>query len=209
MTKFTATGLPPGIRVGIDNSGETSNEEAALIGKPTQAGSYTVTITGTAPYNNATQTNTASTEFTWTIVPTPPPPPPPLPKIPIFLGPASHNNLQIRPVRITYTGDGTGFFAGPGHASHKPRIGHLRWSRWTATGASGSGYDWDDNCTPACANGLRTPYHVLLALSRPGKLGGHLVFTRLQVSYTGRRPKYEKRQSFTFKLSYYRGSFSW
>jgi hypothetical protein len=203
---FTATGLPPGIRVGSGDSGP------ALVGKPTTVGIYTVTLTGTAPYNNDTQTNTGRTQFAWTITPLPPPPPPPLPKIPTFVGPNANHNLQVRPTQMVYSGDGAAFFAGPGRAGHRVKPGHLRWQTWTANRATGSGDDWMDNCTPDCVNGYRTPYHVTLVLSRPRMLDHTLVFTRVRETFTGRRPQFghtRAPRATTRKIAYSDPYFLW
>lgn len=132
-----------------------------------------------------------------------------LPQVPVFLGqPLQGKDPLVKPSRITYTGDGTGFFAGGGYASHRPRIGRLRWQSWTATQAVAKGANWLDNCTPDCASGLRTPYSVALTLWRPRLVGGYLVFTRINVTYTKRVPlRWPKR--FTMRLGHPVYGFVW
>jgi hypothetical protein len=132
-----------------------------------------------------------------------PKPPPPIPVIPVFLGAPYHGKgLQRKPFVITYTGDGTGFFAGYGRTSHRPKVGRLHWSQWTSKEAMATGADWNDNCNPDCATGLRRAYRVRLKLYRPASLGGYYVFTRMAVTYTHTRPPHEHKQSYILKLRY-------
>jgi hypothetical protein len=91
---------------------------------------------------------------------------------------------QVKPKEIIYSGDGSALFAGTSKISH-----HISWSSWTATGASGSGAQWLNNCKPSCAGGKFSSYPVKLQASRPEVIAGHDVFTRLKVTYTGKRPK--------------------
>ena len=103
-------------------------------------------------------------------------------RLPTLLGDAAHFRLtwQVRPASILSTGDGSailGGFDGTG-AAHP---GHLKWQSWTATGATGSGADWIDDCKPNCANGTFKAHPVKVAAFRPED--GH--FTRLTLSYHG------------------------
>lgn len=125
-----------------------------------------------------------------------------LPAIPTFLGPASGKDPQIRPGSITYTGDGTGFYAGYGSASHQPHVGQLNWTTYTTSQAQATGGDWTDNCTSACANGLRTAYRVSLKADTPESLDGYQVFTRLRVAYLNGSPPGTTAQQVTLYLSY-------
>jgi hypothetical protein len=192
ITSYSATGLPPGLH--INSAGEIS-------GTPTQPGSYQTTVTVAGQYNEDKQTTSASATFTWVVSR-------PSAYVPVFLGaPYQGKGLAIRPSEITYTGDGTGFFAGYGKPSHSPHVGRIRWTQWTPTQATGTGGDWIDNCTPACANGLRTAYRVGLKLYDPAVIHGHNVFTRLTVTY--RRIPYLHGHSTTLKLQYAYGGFTW
>jgi hypothetical protein len=44
-------------------------------------------------------------------------------------------NVLVRPKQIVYTGDGSGFLAGPGRAGRHPKPSKLKWSSWTAGAA--------------------------------------------------------------------------
>lgn len=192
ITRLTASGLPPGLN--MTSGGQIS-------GTPTQPGKYATTVTATGLYNNSTQVASASTTFGWEITR-------PVARLPTFLGaPYRGQGLQIEPAVITYTGDGTGFFAGFGRASHRPKVGGLRWSVWTPTVSMATGGDWEDNCTPDCAAGLRTSYRVNLLAYRPEVVHGYSVFTRLSVTYTHGLPHYVHRRSYVMSLQYNQGFF--
>lgn len=119
------------------------------------------------------------------------------PTMPAFYGPASKNNPVAKPPAIVYSGDGSQFFAGPRRAK-KP--GHLHWTTWNSGEGLGSGYQWIDNCNPSCANGKFALYPVSLKVYRPRKESKYYIFTRLKVTYTGKKPDHQS--SFTWKLSY-------
>jgi hypothetical protein len=107
-----------------------------------------------------------------------------LPEVPVFPGPpTAEKDPQVRPPRIIYVPGPSGFFAGFGHASHRPLTRQLRWRRWTPTSAAAIGADWINDCRPNCAHGLRTPYPVKLTLSRPRVLGPYFVFTQIRVTF--------------------------
>ena len=133
------------------------------------------------------------------------------PLVPTHLGPAVHGDLQRTPARIIYTGDGTGFFAGPGEGGHRPRTQAIKWTQWEARTATGHGADWADNCNPNCAGGSFSAYAVSLRLSSPRVLDGYKVFTRLSAIYTRGRPSYVKDRHETFTLRYEAkgGGFFW
>jgi hypothetical protein len=109
-----------------------------------------------------------------------------LPGVPIYDGPAGDGDPAIRPVRITYTGDGSGFLAGSGVAGKGSNATNLRWTRWTRDQASATGANWLDNCDPDCAAGRFAPEPVTITLSNPRRLGGYLVFTKVELRYIGR-----------------------
>jgi hypothetical protein len=111
----------------------------------------------------------------------------PLPLSPVYLNAtAAYNGLQVRPSRIYYTGDGTGFLGG-----RKARDQHsrLRWSAWTRRLARGTGFDQLDDCNPFCARGHFHGFPIRIELWRPRTLAGTLVFTRMTIWYTARRPQ--------------------
>lgn len=111
-----------------------------------------------------------------------------LPKLPTQIGPPGKGDLNAKPTSITYTGDGSGFFAGGPKANNRAKP--LDWSSWTATGGQGSGFNWLNDCTPNCAGGTFHRFAVKLDAYSPKHLGGHLVFTRMKVTYTGKMPKH-------------------
>jgi len=87
-------------------------------------------------------------------------------------------NPAVRPGSIIYTGDGTGSLAGPQRARQK-----IQWSQWGTTSATGTGADYVDNCIPDCARGKASRTPVTLKLSTPKRIGGHLIFTRMLVTF--------------------------
>jgi hypothetical protein len=132
-----------------------------------------------------------------------------LPKVPTATGTPGPGFFKVKPSSITYTGDGSGFLAGH-RRPHHHRAAPLKWSSWTATGASGSGDNWLDNCMPNCAAGTFHLYPVKLKLSRPRDVHGHLIFTRMRVTYTGSKPgrvKHHPRE--IWKVVYSSGTYSW
>ncbi len=124
------------------------------------------------------------------------------PTMPAFFGPPSKNNPVAKPPEIVYSGDGSEFFAGTKSAK---RAGKLHWTTWNGSVGLGSGYQWIDNCSPSCANGKFALFPVTLKVYRPRKESKYFIFTRLQVTYTGKKPGH--RSSFIWKLSYTRGFF--
>lgn len=124
-----------------------------------------------------------------------------VPKVPIYNG-SSAAYLRVKPGVITYTGDNTGYLAGRGRASHRPKRGRLHWREWTSTHATATGADWGDDCLPSCATGLRTPFPVRVKLYRPRLEGGYDVFTRMRVTYTGARPPLASKRSYAMRVTY-------
>jgi hypothetical protein len=123
------------------------------------------------------------------------------PTFPTFTGPPSKHDPTVKPAEIIYTGDGSGFFAGPGNK----KAGKLHWTVWNGTEGLGTGENWVDNCSPNCAAGKFSKYPVTLRVSQPKKESKYLVFSRLTVTYTGKKPSHQK--SFTWKVSYSDGEF--
>lgn len=116
-------------------------------------------------------------------------------------------NPKVKPSTIQYTGDGSGFLAG----SHKQgrSFGSLHWSTWNEGEALGSGADWINNCTPDCAGGHFNDYAVKLKLYAAKTVGGHDVFTRMDVTYTGIRPRGINARTQTWKLRHSDGTYLW
>jgi hypothetical protein len=99
-----------------------------------------------------------------------------------YSGTASSSNPAVKPPYIVFSGDSSHLFAGARSVRTK-----IHWTSWTATGAVATGAAmWIDNCDPACADGRFYGYPVTLELSRPGHLGGHLIFTRLKFTFSRR-----------------------
>jgi hypothetical protein len=107
-----------------------------------------------------------------------------LPKIPSYSGPYGKHDFKVRPAVIDY-GMGSAFFAG------RHRSAPLSWTSWTATSGKGSGWDWLDNCKPNCAAGTFHSYPVNLKVWNPQTVNGHLIFTRMTVTFTGNRPPHQ------------------
>jgi hypothetical protein len=109
-------------------------------------------------------------------------------------------NVLVRPGQIVYTGDGSGFLAGPGKGGRRPKPTRLKWSSWTAGAAVGSGDNWLNNCEPFCAAGTFSQYATTIKLYRPRTMLGLSVFTRMTLHYTGRPNPFTHKPSQTFKL---------
>jgi hypothetical protein len=125
------------------------------------------------------------------------------PKFPAFAGPPSKNNPVVKPTEIIYSGDGSEFFAGNRVGAHK--IGKLHWTVWNGSEGLGTGYQWINNCSPSCANGKFTQYPVTLKAYRPKHESKYYIFTRLKVTYTGK--KFGPHKTFTWAVSYSHGFF--
>ena len=198
---LTVSGLPPGMSF-TQNEFSVQAGQGTIGGTARRAGSYRVTVSAKTTVAEGTVPITDTRSFTWWVIAL-------TPRVPVYLGPPS-GDMQSRPYRLVYTGDGTGFFAGLGRAGHHPRIGRLRWSRWNATEALGSGADWADDCTPDCATGLRRPYRVRLRLYGPVFEDGYYVFSHLDVAYPHAHPPHVHPRSFTWRLRYVAGrGFGW
>jgi len=115
--------------------------------------------------------------------------------------PKAGKNVLVRPKQIVYTGDGSGFLAGPGKAGRHPKPSNLKWSSWTKSAARGRGDDWLNNCTPDCADGSFSQHAVNITLFRPRKMLGLLVFTRMRLRYTHGPNPFTHKSAESFKLT--------
>jgi hypothetical protein len=66
----------------------------------------------------------------------------------------------------------------------------LKWSRWNAREATGTGRDYVVSCTPDCAAGHRTVYPVTVTLSKPVscKSQAHPAFSRAVLRFSKAHP---------------------
>ena len=110
-------------------------------------------------------------------------------------------NVLVRPKQIVYTGDGTGFFAGPGTAGRRPKPGKLKWTSWTSSTAQAAGDDWVNNCEPFCAAGKFAQHAVTITLSRPRTMLGLRMFTRMRVHYVHGTDPLTHSSNATFTLT--------
>jgi hypothetical protein len=115
--------------------------------------------------------------------------------------PTKGKTVLVRPAQIVYTGDGSGFLAGPGTGGRRPKPGNLKWTSWTSRAALGNGDDWLNNCEPFCAAGTFSQHAVNIKLYRPRKLLGLLVFTRMTLHYTHGVNPFTHKSSETLKLA--------
>lgn len=77
----------------------------------------------------------------------------------------------------------------------------IRWKSWTPKTALGIGAMWVDPCHPYCAAQDSYPLPATLRLSDPQKLGGHLVFRKITITYTTRKHlSWLKRATVAYKL---------
>lgn len=125
-----------------------------------------------------------------------------LPLSPTSLG-ATHayDGLQVKPLTIVYTGDGTGFLGGANVGS---RSSGIDWTKWTANLAIGRGFNQLNDCNPDCAGGKFHGYPVKIELWRPRTLAGTLVFTRMTIFYEKGAPQEEPRH-YTFTDTFTKG----
>lgn len=127
-----------------------------------------------------------------------------LPLSPTYLSARhAHKGLQVRPPLIVYTGDGTGFLGGANAHSTRSRI---RWQKWTARVATGSGFNQINDCKPYCAAGKFHRYPVRIEMWRPRTIARTPVFTRMTIFYRGPRPAGEPRH-YTFTDDYVPGRY--
>ena len=116
------------------------------------------------------------------------------------------NGLEIRPATITYALTGSLV----GKPTNSVRSGRLHWHSWTRQAAHGSGYDQvqKGGCGVLCPNGNYILYPARIWLHGPRVEHGHLVFTRMTITYTRRVPPSHSR-SRTLDLTYVGGGFNW
>lgn len=128
-----------------------------------------------------------------------------LPKVPSFSGTVSKKDFKVRPSSIDY-GMGQAFLAGTRTGNtNKP----LSWTSWTASSGRGSGLNWLDNCKPNCAAGTYHSYPVKLKVWQPATVSGHLIFTRMTVTYTGKRPPRVAHATQVWKVKHNKNVFFW
>lgn len=131
-------------------------------------------------------------------------------QVPAYDGPISPGkNPTVRPGTIVYTGDGSGVLAGRGTRSRRPKFGRLHWTTWNATQGKAFGADWVNNCVPFCAAGTFTSYPVNIRVFRPRVLAGHRIFTRMQVTFTAKRPKGVHARVQIWKVADGHGQYFW
>jgi len=82
---------------------------------------------------------------------------------------------QFKPHRITIACGDAGIW-----------LSKLKWSRWNATSATGTGTYNQNNCTPDCASGHVKTYPVKVSLSKPKTCAGqsHLAFKQAALTFT-------------------------
>jgi len=115
--------------------------------------------------------------------------------------PKQGRNVLVRPKQIVYSGDASGFLAGPGRTGRRPKPGKLSWSMWSSSSAQGNGDDWLNNCLPDCADGSFSEHAVNITLFRPRRMLGLLVFTRMRVRYTHGPNPFTHKTVETFTLT--------
>lgn len=126
-----------------------------------------------------------------------------VPKLPDASGHLSNSQFQVKPSSILISGDGTFYF--DGHKKPHNHAAPLKWTSWTASGGLGSGFNWVNNCRPNCAAGTFHQYPVKLHVWQPKTVGGHLIFTRMTVTYTAGWPSSVPSKTDVFKVVYNSG----
>lgn len=110
--------------------------------------------------------------------------------------------LQVRPLTISYTGDGTGYLGGRKSFPRGLDRGGLHWISWGPRVADARGYAWLNNCRPDCARGSFHPYRARIRARRPR----HGLFTRLIIKLRYRGGwVYDHRSLRHIPASYYEG----
>jgi hypothetical protein len=97
-----------------------------------------------------------------------------VPRLPELLQ-STFGSFAIRPAQIVPSGDGSFLIAGqaawigrnPEPAKPGSQFGHITWTSWTPTKATGLGVAWQDNCKPSCAAGTYFPTTVRITASTP------------------------------------------
>jgi hypothetical protein len=89
------------------------------------------------------------------------------------------------------------------------QLGKLSWNRWNKRAATARGNAYANDCDPYCAAGDFHAYPVKLRAYRARQLGrGHYTYTRLRVTYLGRRPT-GARRVLTYKAGEDQYGFYW
>jgi hypothetical protein len=91
--------------------------------------------------------------------------------------------FQVRPAKISYTGDGTAIVGGYGPSVRHP--GHLRWTKYTRHEGLARGQVWLDDCDPSCAEGTFHPRAVRVRVF--ASHGGHFRRLTLRFRWHGKR----------------------
>lgn len=105
------------------------------------------------------------------------------PQVPTF---SFSKHVAREPATIVLAEIAAPELAGTGSKLSHP--GAISWKTWTARTATGTGAAWVDPCIPSCADDRYGRYPVTITLSRPGRLGGHLVFRRISLKFSGKKP---------------------
>lgn len=121
-----------------------------------------------------------------------------VPKVPSYSGPVHKGDFKARPSSIVYAMGG--ILQGRRKANHTP--GTLHWSSWSATAGRGSGFNW------VISGGKYKLYPVKLHAYHPQRAGGHLLFTRMTVTYTGAMPSHSPKSS-VWKVEHNGNDFFW
>jgi hypothetical protein len=80
-------------------------------------------------------------------------------------------------------------------------LGALRWTSWTATGATATGTAHANDCDPYCAAGRFHTYPVTVRLSGAKTCGGRSEFTMLEYRFPGKKPKGPRSGSYPFRCA--------
>jgi hypothetical protein len=129
-----------------------------------------------------------------------------LPKLLNSGGPATKHDFQVRPSTILY-GMPQEALAGRHHSNGN--YSPLDWTSWTTKDGHGSGFSWLNNCKPSCASGKYHSYPVKLKAWRAKTQSGLKIFTRLTITYTGKRPSYIKHKTQVWKVTKHGRSWYW
>jgi hypothetical protein len=90
--------------------------------------------------------------------------------------------FAVRPATMIF-GDGEFFITGPRVSQHDLRArrdGHIRWSSWTQTRATGRGRAWVNNCFPSCTHSTSYSFSSVSIKASRVRSGR---YTRLRVRY--------------------------
>jgi hypothetical protein len=103
-------------------------------------------------------------------------------RAPLLLRFDDTSHFAVRPATLSFGADGGQLVLGPGVTQsqvHAGQDGHIRWTKWSATGAHGVGTVWINRCRPDCAAGHYLSYPVRVQASQV--LSGR--YTRLTLFY--------------------------